>query len=56
MLYQASFTAEMATIWWVMALLYLGQMRNMPSTMAYKDRLSQNTRFNNEYNPNVERL
>ena len=37
MLYQANFTAEMATELWGMALLYLQQTRNMSITMANKD-------------------
>ena len=39
-----------------MALLYLQQTRNMTSTMANKDKLSLDTRFNNEDNLNIERL
>ena len=56
MLYQANFTAEMATKLWGMALLYLQQTKNMTSTMANKDKLSPNTRFNNKDNLNIERL
>ena len=47
MLYQASFTTEMATKLWGMALLYLQQTRNMTSTMANKIVRRRNTRFNN---------
>ena len=56
MLYQANFTAEMATKLWGMVLLYLQQTRNMSSTMANKDKLIPNTRFNNDNNLNIERL
>ena len=56
MLYQANFTAEMATKLWGMALLYLQQTRNMLSTMENKDKLSPNIRFNNEDNLNIEEL
>ena len=51
-LYQANFTAELATKLWGMALV----TRNMPSKMTNKDKLSPNTRFNNEDNLNIERL
>ena len=56
MLYQVNFTADMATKLWGMALLYIQQTKNKSSTMANKDKLSENTRFNNEDNLNIERL
>ena len=55
-LYQANFTAEMATKLWGMALLYLQQTTNMSSTMANTDKLSPNTRFNNKDDLNIEKL
>ena len=55
--YQATFTQEMASRLWEMAVLYLQHTSNMTSTMAVSsNKLSSNTKFNNEKNIEIERM
>ena len=56
MLYRANFTEEMASKLWGIAGLYLQHIRNMTSTMANSDKLSPNTKFDNENNIEIERM
>ena len=56
MLYQANFTTEMATKLWGMAVLYLQYTRNMSSTMANEDKMSPNSKFNNEDDLNISNM
>ena len=56
MLYQANFTTEMATKLWGMAVLYLQYTRNMSSTMANEDKMSPNSKFNNEDDLNITNM
>ena len=53
MLYQANFTTEMATKLWEMAVSYLQYTRNMSSTIANQDKMSPNSKFNNEDDLNI---
>ena len=56
MLYQANFTIETATKLWGMALLYLQYTRNILSTMANQDKISPNSKFNNEDDLNISNI
>ena len=56
MLYQANFTEEMVRKSWGIAVLYLQHKRNMTSTMTNNDKLSSNTKFDNEVNIEIERM
>ena len=56
MLYQENFTEEMESKLWGMVVLYLQHTRNMTSKMANSDKLSPNTKFDNEDNIEIERM
>ena len=56
MLYQANFTTEMATKLCGMAILYLQYTRNMSSTMANQDKMSPNSKFNNQEDLNKSNI
>ena len=56
MLYQANFTTEIATKLWGMAVLNLQYTRRMSGTMANKDKMRSNSKFNNENDLNISNM
>ena len=56
MLYQAKFMTEMTIKHWEMSVLYLQYTKNMSSTMANKDKMSLNSKLNNEDDLNISNI